>query len=273
MRLVIPNGSIGDWAAVYVAKKILEFKPTEEKPFVLGLPTGSTPVEMYKRLIQFYKDGLISFKNVITFNMDEYVGLGPDDEQSYHRYMFEHFFNHVDIKKENINILNGQAEDLVEECAQYEARIKAFGGIKLFVGGIGSDGHLAFNEPGSSLASRARAKKLTSETIAANARFFDNDITKVPKEALTVGVATVLDSEEVLVMVDTPAKALALHKAVEEGVNHMCTVSALQLHKKGIIVAADEACNELKVGTYRYFKDIEKENTDVEKLLNSVYNR
>ena len=204
--------------------------------------------------------------------MDEYVGLGPDDEQSYHKYMFEHFFNHVDIKKENVNILNGQAKNPVEECTQYEDKIKSLGGIKLFVGGIGSDGHLAFNEPGSSLTSRTRTKKLTSETIAANARFFDNDVNKVPKEAFTVGVATVLDSEEVLVMVDTPAKALALHKAVEEGINHMCTVSALQLHKKGIIVAAEEACNELKVGTYKYFKDIEKENIDVDKLLHSVYN-
>ena len=186
--------------------------------------------------------------------------------------MFEHFFNHVDIKKENVNILNGQAKNPVEECTQYEDKIKSLGGIKLFVGGIGSDGHLAFNEPGSSLTSRTRTKKLTSETIAANARFFDNDVNKVPKEAFTVGVATVLDSEEVLVMVDTPAKALALHKAVEEGINHMCTVSALQLHKKGIIVAAEEACNELKVGTYKYFKDIEKENIDVDKLLHSVYN-
>ena len=110
MRLVIPEGKIGEWAAVYVAKKIIEFAPTEEKPFVLGLPTGSTPVDMYKNLIKFYNDGLISFKNVITFNMDEYVGLGPNDKQSYHTYMFETFFNHVDIKKENINILNGLAK-------------------------------------------------------------------------------------------------------------------------------------------------------------------
>lgn len=273
MRLIIPEGKIGEWTAVYVAKKIIEFAPTEEKPFVLGLPTGSTPIDMYKNLIKFYNDGLISFKNVITFNMDEYVGLGPDDKQSYHTYMFETFFNHVDIKKENVNILNGLAENPDEECKRYEEKIKSLGGIKLFVGGIGSDGHLAFNEPGSSLASKTRVKNLTSETIQANARFFDNDINKVPKSAYTVGVSTVLSSEEVLVMVDTPSKALALHKAVEEGVSHMCTVSALQLHEKGIIVAADEACGELKVGTYRYFKDIEKDNLNTEKLINSLYSK
>ena len=273
MRLVIPNGNFGDWAAVYVAEKILEAAPTEEKPFVLGLPTGSTPIEMYKRLIKFYQDGIISFKNVVTFNMDEYVGLGPDDVQSYHTYMFETFFNHVDIKKENINILNGLAENLQEECERYEEKIKSYGGIKLFVGGIGSDGHLAFNEPGSSLSSRTRVKELTMETIHANARFFDNDINKVPKKAFTVGVATVLSSEEVLIMADTPSKALALHRAVEEGINHMCTVSALQMHKKGIIVAAEQACGELKVGTYKYFKDIEKNNLDTEKLIENLYTK
>ena len=271
MRLIIPEGKIGEWAAVYVAKKIIEFAPTEEKPFVLGLPTGSTPIDMYKNLIKFYNDGLISFKNVITFNMDEYVGLGPNDKQSYHTYMFETFFNHVDIKKENINILNGLAENSAEECKRYEEKIKSLGGIKLFVGGIGSDGHLAFNEPGSSLASKTRVKDLTSETIQANARFFDNDINKVPKSAYTVGVSTVLSSEEVLIMVDTPSKALALHKAVEEGVSHMCTVSALQLHEKGIIVAAEEACGELKVGTYRYFKDIEQNNLDTDKMIADLY--
>ena len=185
--------------------------------------------------------------------------------------MFENFFNHVDIKKENINILNGLAENLEEECKNYEEKIKSLGGIKLFVGGIGSDGHLAFNEPGSSLSSRTRVKELTTETIIANSRFFDNDVNKVPKKAFTVGVATVLDSEEVLVMVDSSNKALALHKAIEVGVNHMCTVSALQLHKKGIIVADESACGELKVSTYRYFKDIEKNNLKPLELIENLY--
>lgn len=267
MRLIIPEKNIGDWAAAYVAKKILEFNPTPERPFVLGLPTGSTPVKMYKKLIELYKDGIISFKNVITFNMDEYIGLAPDHEQSYHYYMHEHFFNHVDIPAENINMLNGLAKDYKAEGERYEKKIKDLGGIQLFVGGIGPDGHLAFNEPGSSLASRTRDKELTMDTIIANSRFFDNDITKVPKAAMTVGIATVLDSKEILIMVDTHQKARALHMAIEEGVNHMWTVSALQLHPKGIIVADEVACSELKVGTYRYFKDIEKENLDTDKLL------
>ncbi|MGL4672073.1 glucosamine-6-phosphate deaminase [Cetobacterium sp.] len=270
MRLLIPENNIGDWAAAYVVKKIKEFKPTQEKPFVLGLPTGSTPEKMYKKLVQLYKEGVISFENVITFNMDEYVGLGPDDEQSYHRYMHDHFFNHVDVKKENINILNGLADDLKVEAQRYEDKIKSVGGIHLFVGGIGPDGHLAFNEPGSSLSSRTRDKELTQDTIIANSRFFDGDLNKVPKLAMTVGVATVLDSEEVMILVDTHAKALALHKAVECGINHMWTVSALQMHRRGIVVAAEQACGELKVSTYRYFKDIEKDNLDTEKFLESV---
>ena len=270
MRLIIPENHIGDWAAAYVVKKIKEFNPTKEKPFVLGLPTGSTPEKMYKKLVELYKEGVISFENVITFNMDEYVGLGPDDEQSYHYYMHEHFFNHVNIKKENINILNGLCEDFKVEAKRYEDKIKEVGGIHLFVGGIGPDGHLAFNEPGSSLNSRTRDKELTHDTIIANSRFFGGDITKVPKVALTVGVATVLESEEVMILVDTHAKARALHQAVECGINHMWTVSALQMHQRGIIVAAEEACNELKVSTYRYFKDIEKDNLDTEKFLQSV---
>jgi glucosamine-6-phosphate deaminase len=176
----------------------------------------------------------------------------------------------VNIPKENINILNGLCEDLKAEANRYEEKIKSVGGIHLFVGGIGPDGHLAFNEPGSSLSSRTRDKELTHDTIIANSRFFDGDVNKVPKVAMTVGVATVLDSEEVMILVDTHAKALALHKAVECGINHMWTVSALQMHRKGIIVATEEACNELKVSTYRYFKDIEKDNLDTEKFLNSV---
>jgi glucosamine-6-phosphate deaminase len=141
------------------------------------------------------------------------------------------------------------------------------GGIHLFLGGIGPDGHIAFNEPGSSLSSRTRVKTLTLDTILANARFFDNDVTKVPKTALTVGVATVLDSKEVLIIINGYKKARALANVVEGGVNHMWTVSALQLHPHGIIVCDDEATLELKVGTVKYFKDIEAPNLDPATLL------
>ena len=157
------------------------------------MPTGSTPIETYKELINLYKEGVLSFENVITFNMDEYVGLAPEHEQSYHYFMHENFFKHIDIKEENINILNGLAENLEEECQRYEDKIKSVGGIDLFLGGIGEDGHIAFNEPGSSLASRTRDKDLTYDTILANSRFFDNDINKVPKLALTIGVGTLMD--------------------------------------------------------------------------------
>ena len=158
MRLIIePNyQQISAWAATYVAKKINEFQPTAEKPFVLGLPTGSTPLGTYKELISLYNQGIVSFENVVTFNMDEYVGLPQDHPESYHSFMWNNFFSHVNIKKENVNILNGNADDLVAECARYEEKIASYGGIQLFLGGIGPDGHIAFNEPGSSLTSRTR---------------------------------------------------------------------------------------------------------------------
>ncbi len=269
MRLIIePDyNEVSRWAAHYVARRILEAQPTAEKPFVLGLPTGSSPLGMYRELINLNKQGIISFQNVITFNMDEYIGLPEEHPESYHSFMWNNFFRHIDIKRENVNILNGNAADLEAECANYEARIKAAGGIDLFLGGIGPDGHIAFNEPGSSLASRTRQKTLTTDTIIANSRFFDNDVNKVPKTALTVGVGTVLDAREVLIIVNGHNKARALKHAVEEGVSQMWTVSALQLHPRGIIVCDTEACYELKVGTYRYFLDIEKENLNAENLL------
>lgn len=270
MRVIIqPNYElVSKWAANYVARKILDFNPTPNRPFVLGLPTGSSPLGMYKELIELNKNGIVSFANVVTFNMDEYVGLPEDHPESYHSFMWNNFFKHIDIKKENVNILNGNAPDLQKECEDYEKRISDYGGIKLFVGGIGPDGHIAFNEPGSSLSSRTRIKTLTKDTIIANSRFFDNDITKVPKRALTVGVKTVLDAEEVMIIVNGHNKARALAKVVEEGVNHMWTVSALQLHPKGIIVCDHAATWELKVATVEYFKDIEEENLDPQKLLN-----
>ena len=158
MRLIIePNyQQISAWAASYVAKKINEFQPTAEKPFVLGLPTGSTPLGTYKELIGLYNQGIVSFENVVTFNMDEYVGLPQGHPESYHSFMWNNFFSHVNIKKENVNILNGNADDLEAECARYEEKIASYGGIQLFLGGIGPDGHIAFNEPGSSLTSRTR---------------------------------------------------------------------------------------------------------------------
>lgn len=269
MRLIIQPDyrNVSKWAANYVAAKINKAQPTAEKPFVLGLPTGSSPLGMYKELIELNKKGVVSFKNVVTFNMDEYVGLPQEHPESYHSFMWNNFFSHVDIIKENVNILNGNAADLEAECARYEAKIVDCGGIDLFLGGIGPDGHIAFNEPGSSLASRTRIKTLTTDTIIANSRFFNNDVNQVPKTALTVGVGTVLSAREVLIIVNGHNKARALYQAVEGAINQMWTISALQLHEKGIIVCDDSATEELKVGTYRYFKDIEAANIDPQTLL------
>ena len=262
MRVIIePNYDLmSQWAANYVVKRINEAKPTAEKPFVLGLPTGSSPIGMYRGLVKAYQEGRVSFRHVLTFNMDEYVGLPENHPESYHSFMFSNLFNHIDCPRENIHILNGNAPDLQAECEHYEQMILEAGGIDLFLGGIGPDGHIAFNEPGSSLSSRTRQKTLTTDTIIANSRFFEGDINKVPKTALTVGVATVMAAREVMILVNGHAKCRALQAAIEGSVNHMWTISALQQHQHGIIVCDDAACDELKVGTYRYFKDIERNN-------------
>ena len=264
MRLIIQNSyeTLSKWVANYIAKTINDFNPTSGNPFVLGLPTGSSPMGTYKELVKLVKAGKVSFNNVITFNMDEYVGIQEGHLESYHSFMRTNLFEHIGMPLENINILDGNAEDLEEECRRYEEKILAVGGIKLFLGGIGPDGHIAFNEPGSSLHSRTRIKTLTYDTRIANSRFFDNDVNQVPKLALTVGVATVTDAEEVILIVNGHRKARALHKIIEEGVNHMWTASALQLHPKSMIVCNIDATAELSMETVRYFRDIEKDNLD-----------
>lgn len=269
MRLVIePNyDSLSRWAGNYVAAQINAANPTAEHPFVLGCPTGSSPLGMYRRLIELYKEGKVSFRNVVTFNMDEYVGLPVDHPESYHSFMWNNFFSHIDIPVENVNILDGNAADLEAECARFEAKIKQYGGIDLFMGGVGPDGHIAFNEPGSSLTSRTRIKTLTQDTIIANSRFFEGNTDLVPKTALTVGVGTVMDARSVMLIVNGYNKARALQHGVEGGISQMWTISALQMHPKAIIVADEDACAELKVNTYRYFKDIEKNNLDPDTQL------
>lgn len=239
-------------------ERINDFAPTEDRPFVLGLPTGSSPEGVYELLVKAYKARRISFKHVVTFNMDEYVGIPQDHPESYHSFMYKHFFSHVDVPPNQVHILNGNASDLDLECQEYEEKILKYGGIELFLGGIGTDGHLAFNEPGSSLASRTRVKTLTYETVIANARFFENDITQVPRQALTVGIATVLAAHEVVIIILGQHKALAVQKCLEEGVNHMWTLTCLQLHPHPLIVVDEEATSELKVKTVKYFKSIDQ---------------
>jgi glucosamine-6-phosphate deaminase len=260
MRVIIHENyqRLSHWTAEYIAKRINDSNPSSDKPFVLGLPTGSTPLGVYKELIKLNKAGKVSFANVVTFNMDEYIGLPETHPQSYYSFMWENFFNHIDIEKKNVNILNGMASSPEKECADYEAKIASYGGIELFMGGIGADGHVAFNEPGSSLNSRTRIKTLTMDTKIANSRFFEGDMNKVPSTALTVGVGTIMDAREVVILANGYGKALAIKECIENGVNHMWTLSCLQLHPKAIIVCDDAATDELRVGTVRYFKDIEK---------------
>ena len=262
MRVIIESDyqKMSQWAAEHVIERINAFQPTPEKPFVLGLPTGSSPEGMYACLVKANKEGRVSFKNVLTFNMDEYVGLPESHPESYHSFMARNLFDHIDCPKENIHILNGNAEDLEAECAHYEQMIQEAGGIDLFIGGIGPDGHIAFNEPFSSLASKTRVKTLTTDTIIANSRFFDNDVNKVPKLALTVGVGTVMAAREVMILCNGHHKARALQAAIEGPVCQAWTISSLQTHQHGVIVCDEPATDELKVATYKYFKDIEKDN-------------
>ena len=259
MRVVIQENydNMSKWTADYIVAKINAHK--EDRPFVLGLPTGSSPIGVYSELIKMYEAGEISFKNVVTFNMDEYVGLPREHDQSYWYFMHYYFFDHVDVPAENINILNGLAEDAEAECARYEEKIASYGGIDLFLGGIGVDGHLAFNEPGTSLTSRTGLRKLTSDTRIVNSRFFDNDPEKVPAYALSVGIGTVMDAKEVIVVIGGHNKARALAKVVEGGISQKWTCSALQMHQNAIICCDEPACGELTVDTYKYYLDIEKD--------------
>ena len=239
MRLIPLNNAkdVGLWSARYIADRINKFQPTAERPFVLGLPTGGTPLPTYQRLIELYQAGEVSFKNVVTFNMDEYVGMASDHPESY-----------------------GNSDDHEAECQRYEDKIKTYGRINLFMGGVGNDGHIAFNEPASSLASRTRIKTLTHETRIANSRFFEGDINQVPKYSLTIGVGTLLDSEEVMILITGHNKAQALQAAVEGCVNHLWTISALQLHPKSMIICDEPSTQELKVKTVKYFQELEAEN-------------
>jgi len=263
MKLIIKDNydQICEITAEYIMKKI---NSCQKEFFVLGLPTGSTPLGVYKKLIEYYNQGILSFKKVITFNMDEYVGLNPQNENSYDYFMKSNFFNFIDIPEENINLLNGVANDLNQECINYEEKIKKYP-IDLFLCGIGSDGHMAFNEPGSSLNSVTRVKTLCYETIESNGRFF-NDYNLVPTQALTVGIKTIMDAKEVIMLASGRKKALAIKNIIEEPISSQWTASKLQEHPKCMILCDKAATDELKVKTVRYFKNLEfnsKINGDV----------
>lgn len=229
------------------------------RPFVLGLPTGSSPLGTYEELVSRHRAGQVSFRDVATINMDEYVGLPEAHPESYHSYMRRNLFDHIDIRDSNIHIPNGNASNLNQECLDYEGKIADLGGIDLFFSGVGHDGHIAFNVAGSSLRSRTRVQKLNQQTIAANARFFDGDDSQVPTHAVTVGVGTITDARQVLVVVSGEEKALALKHGVEGSVTHMWTITALQMHPNAIIIADEPATSRLKPETIAMSRFLERE--------------
>lgn len=262
MRVVIKSTyeELSQWAADYVVFRINKHRPTPKKPFVLGLPSGSTPLEMFKALAQYYKEGKVSFENVIFFGMGEYVGVSAGDEHGFQYFMWDNFLKYVNIKREHVHFLNGMTTNYAKECANYEKAIKDCGGVDLFIGGVGEDGHIAFNEPYSSLNSRTRVKLLTPSTLQANSRFFGNDVNKVPPLVLTIGIETMMDAKEVMILAAGSQKSLALHHAIEGAVTHVWPVSILQHHSHAIIACDEAATQRLSLETVQYLKAIDKNN-------------
>lgn len=222
---------------------------------VLGLATGGTPLGLYAELVRMHREEGLDFSRVVTFNLDEYVGLEPSHPQSYRYFMQQHLFDHVNIDPRNTHVPDGRALDFEAHCAQYERMIHEAGGIDLQVLGIGSDGHIAFNEPGSSLGSRTRLKTLTHETIRDNARFFGGE-DAVPRLAVTMGVGTILESRQCLLLACGSHKAQAVADTIEGPVTAQVTASALQLHRDVIVVLDEEAARMLR--RRDYYRQVEE---------------
>jgi glucosamine-6-phosphate deaminase len=258
MRVIVsPDAnSVGRRAAQFVSA-LLRRKPT----CVLGLATGSTPLGLYRELIRLHKDEGLDFSRVVTFNLDEYVGLGPNHPQSYRHFMQENLFDHVNIDPRNTHVPDGRALDFEASCAQYEKLIREEGGVDLQVLGIGVDGHIAFNEPGSSLGSRTRLKSLTPETVRDNARFFGGE-SDVPKLAVTMGVGTILESKRCLLLACGPSKAQAIRDTIEGPVTAQVTASALQLHREVIAIVDEESGRML--ARRDYYREIEEAQLQLE---------
>jgi glucosamine-6-phosphate deaminase len=235
-------------AAARMVFDVLNAKPNA----VLGMATGSTPLGLYKELVRLHKEENLDFSHVTTFNLDEYVGLPVDHPQSYHYFMREHFFQHVNIPPENVHIPSGSTSNYPAFCAWYEQRIAECGGIDLQILGIGSDGHIAFNEPASSLSSRTRLKTLSKQTIDDNARFFEQR-ENVPVYAITMGVGTILEARKLILLASGEAKADAIARAVEGPVTGMITASALQLHADVKVLIDEPAASEMQLRDYYEF--------------------
>ena len=234
--------------AAQIVVDVLNAKPNA----VLGMATGSTPLGLYQELVRLHKAGDLDFTRVTTFNLDEYVGLPVSHPQSYHYFMHENFFKHVNIQPQNINIPSGTTDNYPAFCEWYEQRITECGGIDLQILGIGSDGHIAFNEPTSSMASRTRLKTLAKQTIDDNARFFDKR-EDVPVYAITMGVGTILDARKLILLASGKSKASATAQTIEGPITSMVTASAMQLHRDAKVLIDEDAASELKMRDYYEF--------------------
>jgi glucosamine-6-phosphate deaminase len=227
-------------AALLVAAHII-VKPE----LVLGLATGSTPIGMYVELARMQSTLRLDFSKVTTFNLDEYVGLGTEDSQSYHYFMYENFFSHTNIREDSIHIPDGKAPDPAAECQHYEEQIQETGGIDLQILGIGRNGHIGFNEPADYFESQTHLAVLKEDTRKANARFFDGDMSRVPTHALSMGMGTIMKAREIILLANTPEKAKAIYKAIEGPVHPQSPASILQLHPKTTMIIASEAAQDL----------------------------
>lgn len=255
MRVIVERDleSVSRTAAQFVAA-LVRRKPT----CVLGLATGSTPVGMYSELIRLHREERLDFSRVVSFNLDEYVGLDASHPQSYRTFMQRNLFDHINIDHRNTHVPDGRALDFDAYCERYERMIRDEGGVDLQVLGIGVDGHIAFNEPGSSLGSRTRLKTLTYETVRDNARFFGSEA-EVPRLAVTMGVGTILESRQCLLLASGEHKAKAIRDTVEGPVTAQVTASALQLHRDVITVVDDEAGRLLERRSY--YREVEQAQT------------
>ena len=242
-------------AASIVAAKIIAQLVRRKPDAVLGLATGSTPLATYRELVRMHREDALDFSRVRTFNLDEYVSLPHEHPQSYHAFMNENLFRHINVPRENIRIPNGLAADVPAECAAYEAAIRAAGGIDLQILGIGTDGHIGFNEPSSSLASRTRIKTLTARTRSDNARFFGS-AESVPIHVITMGVGTIMDARQVLMLAFGESKAKAIADAVEGPVMAMNPASILQMHAVAKCLIDEPAAGKLsRLEYYRWVYD------------------
>ncbi len=264
MKLIVTKHNLGLWAAAHIQSR---WAARNKNPFVLGLPTGGTVVDMYAALRSLAQHGKISFKDIVTFNMDEYVGLPKEHAQSYHSYMHQNLFNHVDVLPQNVHILNGQASDLHAECVTYENSIAQAGGIDLFLGGVGQNGHVAFNEPGSAFDSHTRIVDLTPSTITANARFFEGKPEQVPTQALTVGIGTVLAAKELLFLANGKAKAEAVAQLAHTEITPQWPITALKTHPNAILIADPDAASELPAIHKERLQTVWAQNPDADIIL------